>query len=199
MTSSLDRAREYHRLAEANISRRGGSVSGAQLTVTGHVLAAWDELAPLPTGPLSSFGTVALNGKITIFGGISDVGDPNTLHEYDPVNDSWRTKADMLAPRFAMGAATLGGKIYVVGMTDGAAVHAYDPATDTWRRRARLPGPRAGLECVTVGGKLYAIGGGSFGEPGPVDEYDPASNTWTTRKSAPPPYMDSEPRPLTGG
>ena len=32
MTSSLDEAREYHRLAEANISRRGGAVSGAQLT-----------------------------------------------------------------------------------------------------------------------------------------------------------------------
>jgi hypothetical protein len=32
MTSSLDEAREYHRLAEANISHQGGAVSGAHLT-----------------------------------------------------------------------------------------------------------------------------------------------------------------------
>jgi len=31
MTSSLDEAREYHRLAEANISHQGGAVSGAHL------------------------------------------------------------------------------------------------------------------------------------------------------------------------
>ncbi|MEO2005689.1 MAG: WD40 repeat domain-containing protein, partial [Candidatus Poribacteria bacterium] len=32
MTSSLDEAREYHRLAEANISHQGGAVSGAHLS-----------------------------------------------------------------------------------------------------------------------------------------------------------------------
>ncbi|MEO2003475.1 MAG: kelch repeat-containing protein, partial [Candidatus Poribacteria bacterium] len=155
------------------------------LAATTHVLAAWEELEPLPTGPRSSLGVATVDGKIYVFGGIADIGDPNTLHEYDPEDDAWRRKADMLATAFAGGVAALGGKIYAVGIKDGVAVHAYDPATDTWRRRADLPSPRFGLECVTAGGKLYAIGGGPWGVEAPLDEYDPEDGTWTSKRSAP--------------
>jgi N-acetylneuraminic acid mutarotase len=155
------------------------------LTIATHALAAWEEREPLPTGSLTSFGIAALNEKVYVFGGISDVGFPTALFEYDPVDDSWQRKADMLVPGHSMGVATLGGEIYAVGMTNGAAVHAYDPATDTWRQRARLSLPRYGLECVTIAGKLYAIGGRPAGDPAPVDVYDPANNSWTPRRSAP--------------
>ena len=57
------------------------------LAATAHTLAAWDELEPLPTGPTASAGVATVNGKIYFFGGIAEVGDPNTLHEdLSPVN-----------------------------------------------------------------------------------------------------------------
>ena len=71
--------------------------------------------------------------------------------EYDPVNDSWKALAPMPTKRGAAVAATVGGKMYVIGGATTApgatnpAIHPniaqrvlstveeYDPETNTWR------------------------------------------------------------------
>ena len=61
-------------------------------------------------------------------------------------------------------AATLGGKIYVVGgeAPEGtfAQVEIFDPAANRWTRGPDLPTPRHGLGVVEHQGRLYILAGG---------------------------------------
>ena len=60
-------------------------------------------------------------------------------------------------------AATVGGKLYVVGGRAGTAyldiVEAYDPVANIWTDRTPIPTPRAALGAAAVSGMFYAIGG----------------------------------------
>lgn len=116
---------------------------------------------------------------------------------------TWRTAAPMPTKRTEVAAATLGGKIYVVGGFEKpslgnvmsfaitTAVEVYDPATDRWTSKAPLP---VGLHHVGIGvvdGRLYVIGGyaqSAFSVWKPVATvyaYDLATDSWTERASMP--------------
>lgn len=103
--------------------------------------------------------------------------------------------------RTEVAAATLGGKIYVVGGFEEPslgnvlnfaitpALEEYDPATDRWTAKAPMP---VGLHHVgigVVGGRLYVIGGykqsglSVWGPVATVFSYNPASDAWTERAS----------------
>jgi hypothetical protein len=66
--------------------------------------------------------------------------------------------------RSGIGAATLGGGIYVVGgeAPEGtfAQVEIFDPAANRWTRGPDLPTPRHGLGVVEHQGRLYVLAGG---------------------------------------
>src|SRR5215831_3858193 len=99
----------------------------------------------------------------------------------------WSEKAQMLEPRGEVAAATVGGKIYVLG---GSALgndaqtltEEYDPATDRWRVRAPMPRGLSHVGAVGMNGKIYVVGG--FIRNVHMDaqnvalEYDPATDTW---------------------
>jgi N-acetylneuraminic acid mutarotase len=107
----------------------------------------------------------------------------------------WSTKASMPTPRLDAGAATVNGRIYVIGGFSGstlAATEEYDPATDTWTPKANMPTPRRAPVVASVNNRIYAIGGMSY--PNRIDqvlytyvteEYDPAANTWTAKAPMP--------------
>lgn len=76
----------------------------------------WEDQPALPI-TLSSAGVSVLNGRIYLVGGIaSGTGmiDPTTLF-LDPAGGPFQMASLMITPRFAMGAATVGGRIYVPG------------------------------------------------------------------------------------
>jgi len=105
---------------------------------------------------------------------------------------SWATRASMSTPRFAPGATTYDGKIYVVGGATGgngselSSLEVYDPATNSWTPKASMPTARANPSFVAVGGLLYAIGGGANNaEFAVVEAYDPVADTWETKASLP--------------
>ncbi|WHZ28348.1 MAG: hypothetical protein OJF51_003146 [Nitrospira sp.] len=116
---------------------------------------------------------------------------------------SWRTTASMPTKRTEVAAATLEGKIYVVGGFEKpslgnmlnfaitSSVEVYDPETDTWTSKAPLP---VGLHHVgigVVGGRLYVVGGyrkSGFSVWNPVATvyaYDPSTDSWTERAPMP--------------
>jgi N-acetylneuraminic acid mutarotase len=116
---------------------------------------------------------------------------------------TWRTAAPMPTKRTEVAAATLDGKIYVVGGFEKPSlgnvmnfaitpsVEAYDPVMDRWTSKAPLP---VGLHHVgigVVGGRLYVIGGytkSGFTVWNPVATvyaYDPATDNWTERAPMP--------------
>ena len=125
--------------------------------------------------------------------------------QLEPDRGTWRTAAPIPTKRTEVAAATLDGKIYVVGGIEKPSlgnvmnfaitpsVEAYDPATDRWVSKAPLP---VGLHHVgigVVGGRLYVIGGytkSAFSVWNPVASvyaYDPVMDSWTERAPMPTP------------
>jgi N-acetylneuraminic acid mutarotase len=137
--------------------------------------------------------SAVVDGKIYTFGGdlefiIAVTAGVRTVEVYDPINDSWAQKADMLTAREAASASAVNGIIYVMGgvAPGGVAldvVEAYDPATDTWTTKTPMPTARWALSTAVVDGKIYATGSGRGGKM--VEEYDPATDAWTTKASMP--------------
>jgi N-acetylneuraminic acid mutarotase len=136
------------------------------------------------------------NKIYVIGGGVSEPSDIvlSSVEEYDPVADTWTSKADMPIARVNMvgSSAVVDGRVYVIGgdneVTWGSrTVQEYDPATDTWTLKADMPTPRWSLATCAVDGKIYAIGGApdSYTGLSVVEQYDPATDTWTRKADMP--------------
>lgn len=88
---------------------------------------------------------------------------------YDPEAQSWSSLCGAMATeRKYCAAATLGGRIYVVGgLTERrhrlAEVEAYDPREGAWRRVAAMAVPRSSCGAAVLQERLYVVGG-SAGE-----------------------------------
>lgn len=105
---------------------------------------------------------------------------------FDTSRAAWTSIAPLLQERAAAGAATVGGRIYLVGGVDGsrqhiASVDAYDPVTDTWSQVATLPTPPEHLAVLSFRSMVCALGGhfGSGDQTAIVECFDPAIRRWT--------------------
>merc|ERR1719440_2331772 len=60
-----------------------------------------------------------------------------------------------------MAAASLKGKLYVIGVDDNRemAVECFDPYTHEWQRQPPVPRQRFGCAAATVAGVLHVVGG----------------------------------------
>ncbi len=169
----------------------------------------WTKKKPMAL-PAHHVAFAELNGKFYAFGGFvpPESGPPawapiNQAWEYDPTNDSWKALAPMPSKRGSAVAATVNGKIYVIG---GAALHPasretalyparphrsvdtveeYDPQTNRWSVRSSMPTARNHAAIGAVNNKIYVIGGrlGSAfiftaSNTNVVEEYDPATDQW---------------------
>ena len=86
-----------------------------------------------------------------------------TVEAYDPLTDTWTTKAPMPTARYTLGVGVVDGIIYAIGGANGTAastyVEAYDPVTNSWTTKTSMPTARNALVIGVVNGKIYAIGG----------------------------------------
>jgi N-acetylneuraminic acid mutarotase len=83
--------------------------------------ATWKRLPALPTGPISSLGTVAARGELVVFGGDDELGWEGgggsvsaTAWAFDPARSRWRRLPDLNIERHAFGAAVARGRIYAI-------------------------------------------------------------------------------------
>jgi hypothetical protein len=136
---------------------------------------AWTTLAPLPVAVSDNYATVALNGKIYVFGGTTGggPGTTNLVQIYDIAGNTWSPGAPMPTARGAAMAGVIAGKIAVFGgvgasLTDLAVTELYDPATDTWQPGPDMASPASEIaQGVTSDGtQIFAIGSGIFGVSG---------------------------------
>ncbi len=100
--------------------------------------------------------------------------------------DTWTARTPMTTPRSSFAAASVNGKVYVMGgKTTGSSVDSleeYDPNTDSWTFKAPMPGgTRSGHVAAAVDGKVYVTGGYASGAADWNGEYDPATDTWATK------------------
>lgn len=120
-----------------------------------------------------------------------------------PDQGIWHAAAPMPTKRTEVAAATLDGKIYVVGGFEKPSmgnvmnfaitpsVEMYDPAADRWTSKTPLP---IGLHHVGIGvvdGRLYIVGGYSksglsvWSPVATVYAFDPTTESWTERAPMP--------------
>lgn len=178
----------------------------------------WTKKKNMPL-PSHHNGLAEVNGKIYVLGGFvrpktgPTAWEPiDNAWEYDPATDSWKALPPLPSKRGSPVAATVAGKIYVIG---GAAPHPgsketavhprrphrsldtnemYDPATNTWSRRSPMPTARNHAASGVVNNKIYIIGGriGAAFMTTPatsidiVEEYDPATDQWGPLKRSMP-------------
>jgi N-acetylneuraminic acid mutarotase len=178
---------------------------------------SWRALAPMPTRRGAASAAEA-GGKMYVIGGAAPLpqfgnlplrpGQPHrsldTVEEYDPATNRWRSRAPLPLPRNHMGpsAAAVNGKIYAIGGRLAAAFsivmpgqtnvnHEFDPAANTWATKAPMPTPRSGGGVAVLNNRIFVAGGeeqtyqyvAAFRA---FEAYDPAADTWVQM-----PYMPS--------
>jgi hypothetical protein len=131
-----------------------------------------------------------VNGVLYAVGGAVDFngGARQTVEAYDPVTNTWTTKAPMPTARWLLAVGVVNGVLYAVGgETPGVlqTVEAYDPATNVWTTKAPMPTARTALAVGVVDGVLFAVGGSNGPVFETVEAYDPATNTWTAKAPMP--------------
>ena len=151
----------------------------------------WIELQALPEAR-QEFPAVLLEGKIYTAGGMMNFTATavNRFESYDIRANRWQRLADLPLPVHHTAAATVGGKIYVLGGATGTStptnrVFAYDPEGNTWSEKARLP-LATWAAAVTYQWRIYLFGGTSapnFSSNPAVPHtqvYTPGTDSWST-------------------
>jgi len=148
---------------------------------------SWSPLAPLPVPVSDNYATIAVDGRIYVFGGWDGVQHTDHVQIYDIAGNSWSSGAAMPTPRSAAMAGELCGEIAVFGGSDlsfegregyegeepgGAGgtgcldvTEFYDPATDSWSPGPAMPVPACEIaQGVTSNGlSAFAVGSGIEG------------------------------------
>ncbi|HEY2923793.1 MAG TPA: PKD domain-containing protein [Candidatus Eisenbacteria bacterium] len=116
---------------------------------------------------------------------------PNAdVEEFDPVAQTWTTRAPMSLARGGLGAASWGDKIYAVGGRGGStygsgAIYSlnevYDPAVNRWTTLAPMPlAVSDNYATIAYAGKVYVFGGtNGLNNRSEVQIYNIATNSWT--------------------
>lgn len=121
-------------------------------------------------------------GRIYAIGGEGHAGKPTkTVQAYDLHTGQWTLRAPMPIPSAGPIAATVDGKIYVVGAS--GKIQVYDPGRDTWRIVGSLP-PHfmASAAVAGPGSTIYMIGQVPHTD---LEIFDTRTHTWTRRASKP--------------
>lgn len=159
----------------------------------------WSTKAPMPTGrDVTGTNGAVVDGKMYVMGGNAKskgggFGFCTDANEaYDPVTDTWTTRAPMPTARCNIAAVALNGLIYAVGgaNTSGSITYAiveiYNPATNTWTKGPPMPTSRHQVTGGVIDGILYIAGGMKLsGALNTLEAFDPKTNQWTTKAPMP--------------
>lgn len=163
------------------------AVAGVVAAAVAHpdASAEWERAASMSVRR-SYIAATEQAGYVYAAGGmVGETGRPlATFARYETRADRWEVLPALPAPTRAAAAASVVGRIYVVGGTTAegntSALWAYHPGRRTWSRRASLPVPLFNHGAVAYNGRLYVLGGFSEGhERRDVYVYDPLVNRWT--------------------
>jgi uncharacterized protein (TIGR03437 family) len=177
---------------DLEITVDGVTANRVAIATNGPALGQWGTRGQLIEAN-SEFAVGELAGKIYVLGGYPSTRQTKaTVQVYDPVQDRWELTTPMPIPLNHNMAASVGGKLYMIGgqLTDAGSgnfsdrVFEYDPNTRQWTERTRMPTARGGGVALVVDDKIYVAGGRP---PRGADfaVYEPATDTWRTLPDMP--------------
>ena len=148
------------------------------------VPGSWSTGTDMPT-PRTEVTSALLDGMVLVAGGFPASGGHTDLVEaYDIAADSWSQLEPLPVDLDHAGAASVGGKIYVIGgfLNFGqgilsSATYEYDPVGNTWTARTPMPLARASAATVELDGLIYVLGGVGPQPTVPL-VYDPTGDSW---------------------
>jgi N-acetylneuraminic acid mutarotase len=168
---------------------RAAAVALAALTVlvapAGAATGAWTTHAPLPE-PRSEVAAALVGSEILVVGGfVAGGGNSARVDAYSVLTDDWRRLPDLPVSVDHAAAASVDGRIYVVGGygRDRAPLRtAFAFEDGAWRRLPPLPDARAAAAAAIVRGRLYVVGGrnGRRGLARDALTLSLGSDRWTT-------------------
>lgn len=164
---------------------------------------SWSRNSLIGQGPRQEHSVVGLGTNVYIMGGVhydsqSQIETINEVEFFDTVSDQWHIAAPLPIPMNHGNAASLDGKIYVLGSLSGGrewqaqpGTFVYEPLNDTWTNLTSMPSDIArGSSAVGVyGSKIFLAGGmtllqayegGHQNSNAMVSSYDTATDTWET-------------------
>ncbi len=166
-------------------------LSGSATDADGHVVKyEWDfdgdgtyDWESATEGEVShAFSTV---GSRTVSLRVTDDDGNTVVASSTVVVKGWAAVAAMPTPRYAMAAAGIDGKVYVVGGHDGifdmlATLEIYAPVANSWTTGASMSTPRFHPAAAATNGNVYVVGGHDNDQYlSSMEVYDPATNTWS--------------------
>ena len=154
---------------------------------------SWVTKAEMPTAR-GQMCANSVNDQIYVTGGLRIVGpasaEPcNKTEAYNPITDTWVTKAEMPYAAVDHSSVVIGDKIYVlpshISMYDTKfPIQIYDTKTDSWSLGSFPPTVQSNADAVTIldeqGRELiYIFGGGGYGTYlDLVQIYNPQDDVW---------------------
>jgi len=174
------------------VTADGADANRVTIAPNGPALGAWGGRAQLIEAN-SELAVGELGGKIFVLGGYpSNRQTKTTVQVYDPVEDRWELAAPMPIPLNHNMAATVNGKLYMIGgqTTDAGAgnfsdrVFEYDPVARQWSERSPMPTARGAGVAVVADSRIYVAGGRP---PRGADfaVYDPRADSWRALPNLP--------------
>lgn len=159
--------------------------------IKANVLAdeGWVAKKTYTTGIYNGFGYSINNIGYSVGGTTDGASVANNHVAYDPLTDTWSTKATTTAKRNQTG-FVLNNKFYQVGgylsgATRADTVEEYDPATNSWASKAVIPGggrmEAAGWRAASGKGYIYGGNDSNGTSTGATHEYTAETNTWTVK------------------
>jgi N-acetylneuraminic acid mutarotase len=191
-TRALDLPKGTHHPAVVSVNNKlyviGGHMAEDAVQIYDPASKKWTQGKSVPT-PRFATASVVLNGKIHLIGGTTinvSQGVALNAHEvYDPVQDSWQTRAPLPFASEHVQAGVLKGRIHVVGgrnrFRNMDLNQIYNPTTNIWSTGAAMNRARSGMGAAAFEKRLYVFGGEDLiGRTivNSVERYDPDSNSW---------------------
>jgi len=162
----------------------------------------WETKAEMPTAR-SQMCANSVNDQIYVIGGLKP-GGPNNVERsnkteaYNPISNTWTTKAEMPYAAVDHSSVVLGDKIYVlpsnIPIYDAKLpIQIYDTKTDSWSLGSFPPTVQSRADAVTLLDEqgrefIYIFGGGEYGTYSDlVQIYDPQNDVWGVGSPMPTP------------
>jgi DNA-binding CsgD family transcriptional regulator len=154
----------------------------------------WSQPVPLPY-PVAGAALVTDSESLYLLGGWDGRNMRDEIWRYpiaaavgggvgaDGAPVTWQLLGHLSTPRAFLGAAMVGGEIYIAGGYDGQReldlAEVFTPASGERRQLPPMGTPRGGLALVYDGLALFALGGGWTHTNSTHERYDTINNVWS--------------------
>jgi len=168
----------------------------------------WLSKASMPSGRYGGDGAGVVNGKLYVTGGWDNTSTRqphNTLFVYDPVSNSWTTKAALSHLSGCGATGVINSKLYVMTGCNGSGsatgmLDVYDPAVNRWTSLKNSLDQHSGPAFGAINSKFYVAGGENSAGilTSTLEVFDPITNNWTTLAPMPIPVINPGSAALNG-